>query len=236
MIQLAMETSGTSGSLAIMSESEVLQTREFGTESRAAASFAEPLSEMLDELRVQTGQNPSLVSVAVGPGSFTGLRIAVSAAKTLAYAIGCKVIPVGSLAAMAAACTDRWHARSIPGSESVLVGLNAYRGQVFRAGYDLREICEPPSGFGRTDAADWIDRAEAIPRAGWEQEVHEAELAGRLTTYGEGPRSVPDAVGVGRVAASLVRTLGESAATISPFELNAHYLKPSSAEEKAAKR
>ena len=40
--------------------------------------------------------------MAVGPGSFTGLRIGVTAAKTFAYAVGAEVIGVNTLAVLAA--------------------------------------------------------------------------------------------------------------------------------------
>ena len=41
------------------------------------------------------------MAVAVGPGSFTGLRIGVTTAKTLAYAVGAEVIGVNTLAVIA---------------------------------------------------------------------------------------------------------------------------------------
>lgn len=43
-----------------------------------------------------------LVAVSVGPGAFTGLRVGVSAALGLAYALGLRVVPVSSLRARAA--------------------------------------------------------------------------------------------------------------------------------------
>jgi tRNA threonylcarbamoyladenosine biosynthesis protein TsaB len=43
-----------------------------------------------------------LVSVAVGPGSFTGLRIGVTTAKTFAYAVGAELVAVNTLAVLAA--------------------------------------------------------------------------------------------------------------------------------------
>ncbi len=43
-----------------------------------------------------------LVAVAVGPGSFTGLRIGVTTAKTFAYAVGAEIIGVNTLGVIAA--------------------------------------------------------------------------------------------------------------------------------------
>src|SRR4051812_4459093 len=42
-----------------------------------------------------------LVATTVGPGSFTGLRVGVTTAKTLAYAIGAEVLGIGTLEAIA---------------------------------------------------------------------------------------------------------------------------------------
>lgn len=63
------------------------------------------------------------IACGVGPGSFTGIRIGVATAATLAYAAGLPVVAVGSLHGIAAnAPTPR-----------VLVALDARRGQVFCA-------------------------------------------------------------------------------------------------------
>ena len=45
-----------------------------------------------------------MVAVTIGPGSFTGLRIGISSAKAIAYAIGTKIIGVKTLDALAQNC------------------------------------------------------------------------------------------------------------------------------------
>ena len=57
----------------------------------------------------QVGWRPDdvqLVAVSVGPGSFTGLRVGVTAAKVFAYAVGAEVLGVDTLEAIAAASPD----------------------------------------------------------------------------------------------------------------------------------
>jgi tRNA threonylcarbamoyladenosine biosynthesis protein TsaB len=69
-----------------------------------------------------------LVIVAVGPGSFTGLRIGVTTAKTLAYAVGAEVIGVNTLAVIAS---------QAPQSAAPLwVVMDAQRQELFAAKFD----------------------------------------------------------------------------------------------------
>jgi tRNA threonylcarbamoyladenosine biosynthesis protein TsaB len=73
------------------------------------------------------------IAVGVGPGGFTGLRIGIATARALAQAHGLPLVPVGSLAALAA------NAEGI-----VAAVLDARRGEVFAAVYDSgRELAAP---------------------------------------------------------------------------------------------
>jgi tRNA threonylcarbamoyladenosine biosynthesis protein TsaB len=73
------------------------------------------------------------IAVGVGPGGFTGLRIGIATARALAQAHGLPLVPVGSLAVLAA------------GSEGTVAAvLDARRGEVFAAVYDSgRELVAP---------------------------------------------------------------------------------------------
>ncbi|RUL83087.1 tRNA (adenosine(37)-N6)-threonylcarbamoyltransferase complex dimerization subunit type 1 TsaB [Tautonia sociabilis] len=67
------------------------------------------------------------VAVGLGPGSFTGLRVGVTAAKALAYAVGCPVVGLSSLEALA---------RGAPASDrAVEVAVDAQRGDLFAASF-----------------------------------------------------------------------------------------------------
>lgn len=66
------------------------------------------------------------IGVGVGPGSFTGLRIAIATGRALAQAFSLEATPVGTLAALAAGIVER-----APGGRPALAVLDARRGEVF---------------------------------------------------------------------------------------------------------
>lgn len=83
------------------------------------------VSECLAELGLKPGEL-SAVACGAGPGSFTGLRIGLSTAKGLCFALGLPLVMVSSLEALAN--------RALTGDAQrrpVLAVLDAFRGQVF---------------------------------------------------------------------------------------------------------
>jgi tRNA threonylcarbamoyladenosine biosynthesis protein TsaB len=78
------------------------------------------------------------IAVGVGPGSFTGLRIGIATARSLAVASSVRLRPVSSLAALARGIEE-----AAPGSV-VLPLIDAKRGEVFAAAYQGgRELWAP---------------------------------------------------------------------------------------------
>lgn len=76
------------------------------------------------------------LAVGVGPGGFTGLRIGIATARAVAQARGLAVVPVGSLATLAAGAE--------PAAELVAAVLDARRGEVFAGVWAAgRELIAP---------------------------------------------------------------------------------------------
>lgn len=70
-----------------------------------------------------TATNLNAVSVSIGPGSYTGLRVGLSTAKALCFATGCRLITVDTLQSLAmAAISHGW-----PDGATYLAVLDARR-------------------------------------------------------------------------------------------------------------
>ena len=100
MLTLSIESSAGPASVAICLDGSLLgqyfQNSKL-THSRTLLKMAESLLENLDIALPDIG----LVAVACGPGSFTGVRIGVSAAKGLAFGLDIPIAGVSTLESMA---------------------------------------------------------------------------------------------------------------------------------------
>lgn len=129
---VAIETSGRDATLAALvgetggAARVVAEAAVVGPE-RTARFLAPRLQELLASAGWQAA-SIQLVAVVVGPGSFTGLRIGVTAAKTLAYAVGAEVIGINALTVIA---------EQAPGAAGALWAvMDAQRQELFAAKFD----------------------------------------------------------------------------------------------------
>lgn len=101
-IVLAIETSQRRGSVALQDSSGQVHVEPLAAELR----HDDDLMPAIDRLFAQAGLKPAdlqggVAGVSVGPGGFTGLRIAVSTAKAIAEALGVKLVAVPTALAVA---------------------------------------------------------------------------------------------------------------------------------------
>ena len=97
----------------------------------------------VEALLTHTGKEPAemtAVAVSLGPGNFTGLRIGLATAKTLAWSLGCPLVPVPTMEVLAAQFPFHPH--------PIGVVMDANRGEVFwglfRCPEDLPQALEGP--------------------------------------------------------------------------------------------
>jgi tRNA threonylcarbamoyladenosine biosynthesis protein TsaB len=98
---LNIETATKNCSVSLSKDGDVLFFREI---AEAGYSHAEKLHVFIEEVLLQSKHSYSelsAVAVSQGPGSYTGLRIGVSAAKGLCYALDIPMIAVDTLAILA---------------------------------------------------------------------------------------------------------------------------------------
>jgi tRNA threonylcarbamoyladenosine biosynthesis protein TsaB len=93
---LGIETSTRQATLALAVEGQVVAETQLPEAQRTAQSLAPALDAILREA-TWSPESIDLVSVTRGPGSFTGLRIAVTTAKTFAYAVNAQLLSLNTL-------------------------------------------------------------------------------------------------------------------------------------------
>jgi tRNA threonylcarbamoyl adenosine modification protein YeaZ len=129
-MQLAIDTSTNTVSLALTQESEILAELSW----RCGQNHTTTLLPHLASLLSQTGsglKSLDTIVVARGPGSFNALRVGISTAKGLAFSLGIPIVGISTLAASA-----YQHAETgLP----VCPVFNAGRGEVAAAIYHTKD-------------------------------------------------------------------------------------------------
>lgn len=125
-LSLVIETSGRIGSVALAVGEQLLEERHFEHGLMHAAGMV-PMIEGLLSARGRSAGDVHRIFISSGPGSFTGLRIGITLAKTLALVTGAEIIPVPTLRILAENAAAVAH--------HLIVLLDAKRGQVYAARY-----------------------------------------------------------------------------------------------------
>lgn len=140
---LNIETSSGPCSVALTAEGMVLSH----SEEFAGRNHATTLSAFIEKCLAHTREHEidiDAVSVSMGPGSYTGLRIGLSQAKGLAYALGKPLIGVHTLRLLAV--TVMFDARIDIEPDAVFIPMvDARRMEVYTGAYDLalNELIKP---------------------------------------------------------------------------------------------
>jgi tRNA threonylcarbamoyladenosine biosynthesis protein TsaB len=130
---------GARDARALMRLAVTERLRPGESKARHAEALFGLLDRVLARARCRRGELDA-VAVSIGPGSFTGLRIGLAAAKVLTRFGGLRLCGVPSLEAMATASAASGVRRLVP-------VVDAMRGEVYAAAYRAG-----PAGFGRSAA------------------------------------------------------------------------------------
>jgi tRNA threonylcarbamoyladenosine biosynthesis protein TsaB len=212
---LALDTTGEFGSLALAQGGCLVE--EVGL--RSPDGFAHILFGEISALLARHGralQDLDAIAAASGPGSFTGVRVCLTAAKGLAEALAKPVLAVSNLQAQAWFGTRPLRAPV----------MDARRGQVFGAVYD--DTLGPVQPEVVIALPDWLG---ALPEGDLEVITNRFAIppdryAGTITRLDAGGAPRPLAQAVAAIAAkNLAAGLGQD-----PQEIDANYVRLSDAE------
>ncbi len=206
---LAIDTTTEFGSIALVSGGAVVRE----TLMHAAGGFGQILFDRIALTLAGAGwklEEIDCFAAAAGPGSFTGVRVGLAAAKGLAEALGCPAVGISNLEAIA------WHGTA-PLRAPV---VDARRGQIYGAVYDAQLNLVSPEVV--SPFPEWL---AALPAG--EIEVLSPDAAAFTSTLpgiSEVPRALAGAIG--RIAES--RFIAGQA--LDPAALDANYVRRSDAE------
>ena len=223
MLTLAIDTSGLNGSLVLCRGDECVAEWSLQLGRQHGQSLIPAIETLLREHNL-TARQLELIGVSIGPGSFTGLRVGIVCAKTLAYATGCKLVGVPTFDVIAHQLP--------PDVTAAMVIADAQRGDLF-IGHYTRDLADPgrwqsPGPIEILSRTTWLERLSAADTVtGPAADVGTEDIAGRCRVVAPALRH-PQALGVARLAQ---RSLA-AGQTSDPWSLEPLYLRRSSAEDK----
>ncbi|HKQ50136.1 MAG TPA: tRNA (adenosine(37)-N6)-threonylcarbamoyltransferase complex dimerization subunit type 1 TsaB [Phycisphaerae bacterium] len=194
---IAVETSSATGSVALALGPRLLAEQSFSAKTQHARELLPTLAMLHEKCAWQPGEVDECF-LSIGPGSFTGLRVAVAFARHLSLAAGARLCAVATLDVIAANMVS-----VPPPPERLAVILDAKRGQVFGAtftmvgeayrrdgearlvepavllhegsrlsvmgeGIDYHRAAVETSGAAIIERTLWTPRAGGVHRLGWE--------------------------------------------------------------------
>ncbi|MDI6814622.1 MAG: tRNA (adenosine(37)-N6)-threonylcarbamoyltransferase complex dimerization subunit type 1 TsaB [Dehalococcoidales bacterium] len=95
-MQLAIDTSSDTASLALVQGSQVLAELTWRCGQNHTTQLLPQLTYLLNQTKIEL-QSIDCIIVAKGPGSFNGLRVGISTAKGLAFSLGIPIVGISTL-------------------------------------------------------------------------------------------------------------------------------------------
>ena len=223
---LAVDTAGKTAGVALMRDGRLL----YEVYLDGGLTHSETLLPLIDGCLKLCGlgcADIDLYGVNAGPGSFTGLRIGLAAVKGLAFPRQTPCAPVSTLEALAAGHV---------GDGTVVCALDARRGQVYSAAFDLATHARLLDDDARA-AADLADFVKSCKKPLFFV-GDGAYLCYNIYSEAQGVLPVPPALRGGRAAgvALAAARMAEAGLAVPPEALLPDYHRLSQAERQRAER
>lgn len=211
---LVIDTASRTGRVGLVRDGVVVGSATLDASRRHARDLTPAAAALLKSASIRAPGLTGIV-VSIGPGSFTGLRVGITAAKALSYATGCALVAVPTFAAIAN--------RAPAEAANLWVIADALQGQVYLQRY---------LGAEPADALRIVSAAEVLPTA-----PAEVVFSGPGVPEAFADRALP-----AELREPTVESLFAAARGVAPltrpelFALEPLYLRGSSAEEAAKAR
>ena len=145
MIVLALDTSTKHTAVALVDDAQVLG-QQLEPSVNHSKTLLPAIKALLEENNLSQNQLQA-IGVGIGPGSFTGVRIGVTVAKTLSYALAIPVVGVSSLRALAN--------NGIGLAQTICPTIDALKNEIYCACYRV-------AGYDRMTWNRWIHPMHVI--------------------------------------------------------------------------
>ena len=208
---LAMDTSNKALSLALLHDKELLGQVTLNIKKNHSITLMPAIDFLMNSLDMKP-TDLDRIAVAQGPGSYTGLRIAVATAKTLAHTLKIELVGVSSLLAL------------VPEQAEGLVipVMDARRNNVYAGFYQSGQAVRPEAHLFLAEVLEIADAANQPVTFVGETTAFVEQIEAALPQAAIQP-TLPDAAAIGRLGLEL------PAQSIHDFVPN--YLKRVEAEE-----
>lgn len=225
MLILALDTTTATGSVALLEEAKLLGEINTFSGTSHSVRLLRSVEELL-RLHARSIKDIEAFAVAVGPGSFTGIRIGLSTIKALALASGRPVAPVSTLEALA------FKLRDLP-ARLVCPLLDAKKGEIFAALFEFRrprrEELIPQGAYKPDEFFARLPGHRVVSFIGNGAEVFKEKAIAYLKDKARFPSRSPF---IGAEVGQLGYALLKSGRGQSGHELEPLYFRRSQAEEK----
>lgn len=220
---LGIDTSTKTMSIGLVSDEKILGEVNFYSNMDHSEKLLDNIKFLLDSNDTKV-EDLDYIGVAVGPGSFTGVRIGVAAVKGICEFKDILTIPVSSLEILS---------RNFSSNKYVAVGIDAKRDRVYGAIYDYenREIVLEEGLYNTEDFIKEIEKYKDIVLASDIIPVFKEKL-GDSIKYGQEGNLINKASNLCFIASEEV----EKGNAISHIDLKANYMTRSQAQIDFEKR